>query len=409
MNSHTILESTNKTNENSTSKIKKQLSYRENNVVGLYDGNKFKLLDTLDFYGSKKLEKETGLKMIGKAILGKGANGKVGIARYKRKNKGHYVAVKKIKNQDSITHFESMLSFYNKLSESKLEGVMFPLDIIKQKDRKNRDVIFQFFPIINLGDGKKLTSYMHGATAHARMSIVMHIALSLISSFKEIHDKNIFHVDFTLSNFLIDSNGNVFISDFDSGVFEEEGFFYGAASTLPVARQYSPPESFYSTEEKIELQSRQVLSTNDAWRLGLVLAMLVSPSSHNICNEILALNEKAAIAKSLNGLNHEYLHSYYLPSLKNILVKLFRSLESCPAELFLIITGLLSIDAHVRMTTAQAFKIIFQSAYFKNSDGIAKLLQDLMTVPPLPQSSSVEQSKPTYSNDLIERLSRLMI
>lgn len=406
MNSHKTLETTVKSDGSSTSKIMGQLTYRINNVVGVYGGNKFKLLNTLDANHSEKLNKQTGLKMMGKAVLGKGANGKVGIARYKKKNKSYYVAVKKIKSQDSITHFESMLNFYTKLSGSNLEGVMLPLDIIKQKDKKNRNAIFQFFPIINLGDGEKLISYMHVATAEVRILIAMHVAFSLLSSFKKLHDKNIFHIDFTLYNFLIDSLGKIFISDFDSGIFEEQGFFYCAASTLPVNRQYSPPESFYSIQEKAELKPRQILAANDAWRLGLVLAMLVSPLSHSVCNEILELNEKAAIAKSYNGLNHEYFHSYYLPSLKIILEKLFYFLDRFPEELVLVIKGLLSIDAHIRMTTEEAFNIISQSAYLKPNGEIVKLLHILINSPlPAQQTFSVEQSKPTYSNDLIERLS----
>ncbi len=267
-------------------------------------GEKYALINKISRDEAEELFAETGIRITfseneytTKVLIGSVNFGKLRIAQHLE---GKFVAVKKIKGFNEIQQSKNEGAL-----QAKLEGksnIMPILDFVESTSSQKMPVLYQFMPLAGFGNGSRLRSCLQKVSPYLREQIIVHVAQSLATGLKNMHQSGIYHLDLKPANFVLDKVGELFIIDFgcakelSDGVLREEG--------LGDSRYFSPERlSFikilYHHQTPYPILAEKV----DAWALGVTLLELLSGSyPFNFLVSVEALQQEAIVdrAEDLN-------------------------------------------------------------------------------------------------------------
>ncbi|KTD28699.1 protein kinase domain-containing protein [Legionella israelensis] len=319
---------------------------------------------------SKKDEQQQRL------LFGAGQFGKVRLAN---KN-GKLFAVKKmlVNSQEEMDSLLREYYFGKLLKNANIPHASYGTDGAILPNARGHSTFYLFIDkVASLGDGDKLKSLLkYIESEEQRTQLLSYVAHSLLKSAKSMHAQHIYHRDIKASNILLNSTGQVYLSDFGSAICTNQelisNLFNEGIPQYEVSNKtdlrYMSPEFHIAIASNISLPVARVSSSAyyDNWRLGLTLLQLCG-----------AIKEGEGILASPNHPTHhkdgsvspgwltelkEKAHGEELAQLINAryekeIEKIKReSLHKIPTKLQEIIFGLLDLDATKRLTSSEAYK-----------------------------------------------------
>ncbi|QDP72424.1 protein kinase [Legionella israelensis] len=319
---------------------------------------------------SKKDEQQQRL------LFGAGQFGKVRLAN---KN-GKLFAVKKmlVNSQEEMDSLLREYYFGKLLENANIPHASYGTDGAILPNARGHSTFYLFIDkVASLGDGDKLKSLLkYIESEEQRTQLLSYVAHSLLKSAKSMHAQHIYHRDIKASNILLNSTGQVYLSDFGSAICTNQelisNLFNEGIPQYEVSNKtdlrYMSPEFHIAIASNISLPVARVSSSAyyDNWRLGLTLLQLCG-----------AIKEGEGILASPNHPTHhkdgsvspgwltelkEKAHGEELAQLINAryekeIEKIKReSLHKIPTKLQEIIFGLLDLDATKRLTSSEAYK-----------------------------------------------------
>lgn len=310
-------------------------------------GNKYQLYKRLSDNQSEKLRRQTQLNRQNSNLsLGSGNFGDVLIAKQKASelNPSKFVAVKVI--QKDVALFEKENTFYSIVDERKIDGLLVPIETIKCEDT---NTIYQFMPLANFGDGRRLNRELANLPRKDKDVVIRSVTAQLLQATANMHDNHTYHLDMKPDNFLIDLTGKVYLADFGAAVaYNNNGkLIYSPDIIKTDARYHTPEIGVARGEDRYRLI--------DQWRLGLTLAKMVCTDKES---KAFLKRELLTNASLRAGNTYEQEIQHFQPllaKLSDILDK-----ENIPADVKAVIQGLVELDPRKRLDPKVAIGMLNQ-------------------------------------------------
>lgn len=182
-----------------------------------------------------------------------------------------------VKHKNIRNNLQNEIKILNELNDVK--------GVIKMIEYNNDMIIFPFYP---KGD---LFTFVKNECKMIKETKCIKIFLQILSIVEKLHQKNIIHRDIKLENFLIDSNDDIILIDFEFAIKQNDLIQYRTAGSL----QYISPEMLYNENYNVK---------TDIWSLGVLLHVLVTkryPFSN--CTSHISLAAKLCNGHSLPKYN----------------------------------------------------------------------------------------------------------
>ena len=299
---------------------------------------KYELIKKINKEQAKVLTEQTGLEVVfakgaeeTEVVLGKGQFGELRIAKKKENNESkEFICVKEITDEGAIEDSQLEAQLQTKLKG--LNYIMPLLDSIPAEKAGHR-VLYQFMPIAGFGNGEFLRKALKECQdAELKQQILAQVMYGLLTGFKGMHNRHVYHMDFKPANFVIDQWGDEFVIDFGCAIETEEKLINGVNGDT---RYFAPERLEYHRSDK-QFEPGKA----DAWALGVTLLEL-------------ALGKYPFDSCSFEQRKEQWDGDYFLNKFKTI--EEFKDPDE--KGIWIIIRGLLRPDPKKRLSIQQALNM----------------------------------------------------
>lgn len=312
-----------------------------------------------------------------KLLFGEGRFGKVRLA----KKADTFYAVKKVKDGKSLKTAHIEHKFGTLLAAVKIPHVANVVDSEIAVDERGVEKLYLFMDkIASLGNGDNLINLLsYIESKEEREAILKHAAISILESAAAMHKHNIYHRDLKASNILINSNGQIYLSDFGSAIVQDSQLisdvllmkdtnsFHAANEADPY---YRSPEILLAIKQDAPLRCGYDAPEN--WRIGLTLLQLCG-----------CINEGDGILDDLKSWakrpenTPEKIKDHFRHLIADIKLN---SLDKIPEDLRDVIFGLLDVDEEKRLTAQKALNQLQQKPLNQNDPALVNGFKNLTKI-----------------------------
>jgi serine/threonine protein kinase len=250
------------------------------------------------------------------------------------------------------------------------------VDCVEAFNSKNEKQLYQFFPLADLGNCESFYKSIPQDLDSAKLTMLYrHIANLIIIGMTELNKHNFFICDLKLENILVNSDSNVYVSDFGAATYFSH---HHTIKTSELSdKRYQPPLKLIT----IFPSYKERASLHDQWALGLTLLEAWNNSSINdICQEFFILGDK--YRQNLDKdtlLNAEDLRQEYKATLEKL--RKLPEFSQMPLYLQKIIMPLLAVDTTNRKQTLEELMQPFKKELLlsqKEKDSVKNHFQTIL-------------------------------
>lgn len=341
-------------------------------VKGAMHGLRYGLYFTVDRHEAREIKAQTGLKIIVPKDeeeipfhLGAGNFGRVIIA--KEEGTGQFRAMKIVagtknvkaslregKLQARLGQKEGVLPLLeylhfaptgkNKKQMKQLLAATFGSPTIQGEDMTTQDLLLQVTPLAALGNGETFQKNLAEiSNKKLKDQLLTHVALSLLTGLKNMHDDGVSHLDIKPSNILVHTDGTVYVSDFGCALQKDNlrggigDFRYYSKERIGHSRSLM----YRKGHEFAEMEMFPYYSGKaaDAFAAGLTLL------------EIAINKYPLGVATSVMHMLNERDSDYFKSHLEDAFEEVSKNLTILP-----VLKGLLQTKAKKRLSTLKAYE-----------------------------------------------------